>query len=87
MQGCARAVRHGTPSVIDEVVSDRARVEDGVAPVVQADALGKQLGTDPVGFACNRVNPKSLLHRQPGGSTGVGRSGGWLAARHGPWRR
>ena len=87
MQGRSRAFRDGTPGMIDEVVSDRARVEDGVAPVVQADALGKQLGTDAVGFARNRVNPKSLLHRQPAGSTGVGRSGGWLAARHGPWRR
>src|ERR1700680_2195738 len=87
VQGSPRTLRHGAMRVLDEIVGDGSRIEDRVAPVVQPDALGKQLGADAVRLTGDGVNPKPLFHRHPGGSTGVGRSGGSVASRDGPWRR
>ena len=67
---------------------NRAGVDDGVAPVVEGDALGQQLGAQPVALAGDGVDHDPPAHRQPPWPPGPAGAAGRLG-RHGPrcrWR-
>src|SRR3954469_2430720 len=46
----------GAAGELDELRRDRVRVDDRVAPVVEADVLGQQLGAQPVAVAHDRID-------------------------------
>ena len=73
----------------------RLGVDDRVAPLVERDALGQQLGAHAVGLAGDRVDAHALAHRSDTGSwvgvavgrwTGSGSSPGRAQPSQGPWR-
>lgn len=51
-----------TTGMRDEVSVNRSAVDDRVAPVIQRHALGKELGTQAVGRAIDRIDPQILAH-------------------------
>ena len=66
-------------------VGDRAAVDDRVAPVVELDPLGEQLGAQPVAVAGDRVDAQVPLHAAAlARARGSGSVGGAAQARHGP---
>ena len=46
-------------------VRQRLAVDDRVAPLVERDPLGQQLGAHAVGLAGDRVDAHALAHRAP----------------------
>jgi hypothetical protein len=61
-QGECRAGTSGALGMLDELLGDRAPVDDRVAPLVERDHLGQQLGTHPVGLAGDRVDLQVAAH-------------------------
>lgn len=60
-QGKRRARGSGAPRVTEQGVRHRARGDNGIAPVVELDQLGKQLGAHAMSVACDAVDDKTLL--------------------------
>ena len=76
----------GAARVGEQLLGDRAAVDDRVAPVVELDPLGEQLGAEAVPGAGDRVDLRCALTPRPcAGVREASRSvGGRRQARHGP---
>src|SRR5207245_82146 len=55
----------GALGVLLEVARDRLGIDDRIAPFVQRDTLGKELGAQAVRFAFDRIDTKRLAHLPP----------------------
>ncbi|HLY84366.1 MAG TPA: hypothetical protein VKQ71_15370, partial [Acidimicrobiales bacterium] len=74
-QGQRGAGGDGAPGVSLQGGGDGARVDDGVAPVVELDPLGKEVGAQAVARTGDRVDDDAAgAHRHPPGA-GTGRRG------------
>ena len=72
---------------VEQLVGDVGVVDDRIAPVVELDALGQQLGAQAVRLAGDRVDAQPLAHAAI--ASGAGSREHAAAARsasHGPWR-
>src|SRR5438128_7476928 len=58
-----RADVDGAPGELRQVLGQRTPFQDGVAPVVQADPLRQQLGTEPMPVAADPVDLDDLAHQ------------------------
>ncbi len=52
------------PGQLEELSAHRSAVDDGVAPVIEGDPLGEELGAHPVGVAADRVDADLAAHRR-----------------------
>src|SRR5438105_12933847 len=70
----------------EQMVGDRALVDDRVTPLVAGDSLGKQLGAKSVRLARDRVQAHARAHCRPPPSIGTGSTAGFPQLGHGPSR-
>jgi len=66
-----RASIDGAPGMLDEAPRDGGSFDDGIAPVIQGDQLGKQFGAKSVTVAADPVDLEHLAHQATATRSGL----------------
>ena len=85
-EGKNRTDGHCPPGVVEEIVRDGARRDDRIAPVIELDQLGQQLGAHPVPVAGDPVDGEGRASSRSGHQAARPRRAPLVQVRDRSWR-